>query len=87
MPLPLGCSRCPASNLGMTFSGGLKARSFATAHSNWVTHPPLKALVSTLKVDPTCVSRCVAVVEVRLDEDRDLKLAIARVANNIKYHA
>lgn len=51
------------------------------------TELQVKALASTLKVDPTCVSRCVAVVEVRLDEDRDLKLAIARVAKNIKYHA
>lgn len=47
----------------------------------------VKTLASLLKVDPTCVSRCVAVVEEQLGKDRGLKSAISRLADKIKYHA
>lgn len=47
----------------------------------------VKALASLLKVDPTCVSRCVAVVEQQVGKDRDLRSAISRLVENIKYHA
>lgn len=47
----------------------------------------VRALGSVLKVDPTCVSRCVAAVEARLGKDRDLRSTISRLAENIKYHA
>lgn len=47
----------------------------------------VKTLASALKVDATCVSRCVAVVEKRLGKDRDLRSAIRHIAENIKYQA
>ena len=45
----------------------------------------VKTLASALKIDATCVSRCVAVVEERLAKERDLKSTIRRIAENIKY--
>lgn len=47
----------------------------------------VKTLASLLKVDPTCVSRCVAVVEQQLGKDRGVRSAISRMADNIIYHA
>lgn len=47
----------------------------------------VNGLASVLKVDATCVSRCVAAVEARLKEDRGLSSTINRLAENIKYHA
>ncbi len=47
----------------------------------------VKTLASLLKVDSTCVSRCVAVVEQQLENDRGLRSAISRLARNITYHA
>jgi putative transposase len=47
----------------------------------------VKTLASLLKVDPTCVSRCVAVVELQLGKDRGVRSAISRLAENIIYHA
>jgi chromosomal replication initiation ATPase DnaA len=46
----------------------------------------VKALAAVLQVDPTCVSRCVAIVERRLEHDKALRRAVRRV-ENIIYHA
>ena len=51
------------------------------------TDLPVKTLAAVLKVDPTCVSRCVGVVEGQLGTDRGLRSVISRLAENIKYHA
>ena len=45
----------------------------------------VKALAAILKVDPTCVSRCVAIVERQLGRDKMLRAEIRRV-QNIIYH-
>lgn len=44
-------------------------------------------LASVLKVDATCVSRSVSVLELRLREDKELSSAVNRLAENIKYQA
>jgi REP-associated tyrosine transposase len=46
----------------------------------------VKTLAATLKVDPTCVSRCVAIVERQLEQDKMLRAEVRRV-QNIIYHA
>jgi len=45
----------------------------------------VKALAAVLKVDPTCVSRCVASVERQLEQDKMLRTEVRRV-QNIIYH-
>ena len=45
----------------------------------------VKALAATLKVDPTCVSRCVAIVERQLEQDKMLRAEVRRL-QNIIYH-
>jgi hypothetical protein len=45
----------------------------------------VKVLAAVLKVDPTCVSRCVAIVERQLGQDKMLRAEVRRVQNSI-YH-
>ena len=45
----------------------------------------VKVLAAVLKVDPTCVSRCVATVERQLGQDKMLRAEVRRV-QNIIYH-
>lgn len=45
----------------------------------------VKVLAAILKVDPTCVSRCVAIVERQLEQDKMLRAEVRRV-RNIIYH-
>ena len=45
----------------------------------------VKALAALLKVDPTCVSRCVAIVERQLGQDKMLRAEVRRL-QNIIYH-
>lgn len=47
----------------------------------------VKTLASVLKVDLTCVSRCVAGIEGRLAEDKALRSVVTRLGENIKYQA
>jgi chromosomal replication initiation ATPase DnaA len=51
------------------------------------THTDLqvKRLAEFLKVDPTCVSRCAAIVERQLEQDEMLRAEVRRV-ENIIYH-
>ena len=43
----------------------------------------MKVLAAVLKVDPTCVSRCVAVVERQLGRDKMLRAEVRRLQNII----
>jgi len=45
----------------------------------------VKVLAAILKVDPTCVSRCVANMERQLAQDKMLRAEVRRV-RNIIYH-
>jgi putative transposase len=49
------------------------------------TELQVKVLAATLKVDPTCVSRCVAIVERQLGQDKMLRAEVRRI-QNIIYH-
>ncbi len=67
--------------------GRVRLRQILCYVGRTYTDLQVNALASALKVDPTCVSRCVAVVEERLGNDKDLRLEVRRLAENIKYHA
>ena len=67
--------------------GRVRLRQILCYVGRTYTDLQVNALASALKVDPTCVSRCVAVVEERLGKDKDLRAEIRRLAENIKYQA
>jgi hypothetical protein len=39
----------------------------------------VKPLAAVLQVDPTCVSRCIAIVERRLEQDKELRAGFAEL--------
>ncbi len=68
----------------------VRARGLLSYLGRRCTELEVKSIAEVLKVDPTCVSRSVARVEARVEDDKKLKKSLAEIAKdleNVTYQA